>query len=61
MMTWYFIKEQVWGCVEPILFGPYETEEERDKAYNELIEECGDPSESEHCYIKLKGKWIEIE
>jgi len=56
-MKYYFI--QVWGCVEPCLHGPYDTQEERDKAYKDKWEEEG--GDAEHTFFALKGDDIDVE
>lgn len=39
-MKYYFLF--VYGCVEPEIYGPYDTEEERDKAAKDFWQENGD-------------------
>ncbi len=53
---YYFI--QVWGCVQPILNGPYNTQAERDAAMKDKIKEEGI---DDHSYFALSGRDITID
>jgi len=57
---YYFL--HMWGCVEPNLYGPYDTEEIRDVALRKFQDDGNDREERDtiHCLDANKGADVEI-